>query len=420
MGTLVHPSTASEPVVPLKDTDCPAGYVCYAPNANDIEGSMATLGAITSSNKAGRVNLGTSATTANLIAPNYKRSGYGFAGWSTSFDATVATNPVIYGPNETITVNLSSSGLILYPVWVENAGNLQSFSCANSSLIAAIYDSEHNKVLATLGSITALTDTRDGNVYAVAKLADGKCWMIENLRLDNTATITVNNTNNPLHDASNIVILKTDYTNGTTDTHLAASYSGTWCIQVDQASCLDQTMLNTNNIRILDSSLTASYNGSGVAYKWYGYGNYYNWYSATAGNGTYSFSLDGGSVSGDLCPTGWHLPYGGSGAGTNGGNTVGGFYYLNTQMSNDRSNQGSKDWRMFPNNFVYSGNWGSTQATSRGSVGHYWSSLASGFGGDGGAYELYFHNTLINPGTQNSLKNDGSAEGYSVRCVAGS
>jgi hypothetical protein len=120
--TLVHPNkvdNSNKPVIPLKDSDCLAGYVCYAPNASDIEGSMSSLGAITSSPKAGRISVGTSATTITLIAPNYKRAGYGFAGWSTDFEAN--NSSTIYGPNETLTVpstTLAEKGMILYPVWI--------------------------------------------------------------------------------------------------------------------------------------------------------------------------------------------------------------------------------------------------------------------------------------------------------------
>ena len=33
------------------------------------------------------------------------------------------------------------------------------------------------------GQTLELTDSRDGNTYKVRKLADGQCWMIQNLRL---------------------------------------------------------------------------------------------------------------------------------------------------------------------------------------------------------------------------------------------
>ena len=407
--TLVHPNMvddSNKPVYPLTEDDCPAGYVCYAPNTSDIEGSMASISneTIAASDKAGKISVGQSVSaTPTLIAPNYKRSGYGFAGWSTEYNYTSTSASPIYGPNQTITVDLSDSGLILYPVWVASTGNLQNWNGC-SSLTAATYNTSNHTITADLSSVTALTDTRDGNVYAVARLADGLCWMIENLRLDDSTILTVNNTNNPLHNTNNTVTLNA---NGTITTHLAASSSGTWCSDYN-AACIDQTMLNTNNTRLSDSNLAPSYSTNDAASEWYGYGNYYNWYSATAGNGAYSKTT--GNVDGDLCPTGWHLPYGGSGTGTSGGNTVGGFYYLNTQMSNNTSTQGSKDWHTYPNNFVYSGDWYGSQAGVRGSYGYYWSSSARS---SNYAYNLLFTSGNVYPGTNYSNKYFG----FSVRCV---
>ncbi len=430
--TLVHPNmtdNSNKPVLPLKATDCPARNVCYAPNTNDIEGSMSSLGSISGSPKAGKNNV-SGVATFNLIAPNYSRPGYGFAGWSTKWDVTTATNPIIYGPNETITVadlptnegiTFSSKGLILYPVWIASAGNLQGWSGCSSLTTAP------TSTRATLASMTALTDTRDNNVYAVARLADGKCWMVENLRLDNTATITTANTHNPLN-INNNVTLKIDYANDTIANHLASS-SNTWCGTID-AACYDQTMLNTNNI---NRGLTASYNGTGSTtyYQWYSYGNYYNWYSATAGNGTYSFNNNNNSVTGDLCPAGWRLPIGGQTTV----NTTGDFYVLTkTLMGGTEPNQNntngygvyngivdnvnlgakaSKSLRAFPNNFVYSGNLSGSSINSRGSSssGEYWSSTVYG---SIYAFHLSFIANATHPGTDNDQKNIG----YSVRCVA--
>ncbi len=419
--TLVHPNMVNDenrPVGPLPASDCPAGYVCYAPNSGDVEGSMATLGAIASSDKAGKVNLGTSATTANLIAPNYKRSGYGFAGWSTDFEVT--NSSTIYGPNETITVNLSSSGLILYPVWIakETGVTMQTF---NSSTYT-------NYTSAPNGTVIALEDERDHDVYAVAKLADGKWWMIENLRLDESATLTTTNTHNPLHDANNNVILKIDYTAGTTATHLAASNSGTWCTNYN-ATCTDQTMLNTNNTRLSDSSLNPSYSANNATSKWYSYGNYYNWYSATAGNGTYSFTIDNNPVTGDLCPAGWRLPKGGqttvnttadyyvliktlmSGTEPNYNNTNGYGGYYGTVDGVDLGATASNSLRAYPNNFVYSGNWRGAQVGFRSSRGYYWSSSNDVAYT---AYSLILRSSTVGPGNNGSTMYDG----YSVRCVA--
>ena len=234
-----------------------------------------------------------------------------------------------------------------------------------------------------IGTVIALRDNRDNEVYTVAKLADGNCWMTENLRLDNNATINATNTNSPI----------------STFTALSPS-SDSWCTQNTDA-CYNQSMLNTNNIANPDSPMT------GTNANIYSYSNYYNWYSATAGNGTRSKSS--GTVSGDLCPAGWHLPYGGNTTSEKGGNTSGGFYYLNQQMGGNTSATGSNNWRSFPNNFVYSGSWYGSSADFRGYGGHYWSSTAYS---TGGAYYLYFYSSYVAPSV-NFYKNYG----FSVRCV---
>ncbi len=430
--TLVHPNksdNSNKPMSPIPSNLLTANYIIYAPNDGDIEGDMSSLGTTTAlsnaSPKAGRVSASANSTEV-LIAPNFKREGYGFAGWSTSFDASTATNPVIYGPNETVSTNPNadrglniSGGAVLYPVWIaKEAGvTMQTFNSTNYSA----YTSAPN------GTVIALEDERDHEIYAIAKLADGKWWMIENLRLDDSVILTTTNTHNPLHDTSNndIVTLKTDYANNTIATHLAASNSGTWCTS-NEAACYDQTMLNTNNTRLSDSSLTASYGANNATSKWYGYGNYYNWYSATAGNGTYGFSTNNNSVTGDLCPAGWHLPKGGNvDNATNSefwalGLAIVGTVPANTANSDwpyytgaSEGNNASKAFRAYPNNFVYSGSWSGAQADSRSSNGVYWSSSAySSYS----AYSLYFTSSYVGPGTDFMYK----YYGYSVRCVAGS
>ncbi len=427
--TLVHPNmvdNSNKPVAPIPSNLLTANYIIYAPNTSDIEGDMSSLGYTealhAASPKAGRQSASANSTV-TLRAPNFKREGYGFAGWSTSFDATTATSPIIYGPNETISTNPQdargldvSGGAVLYPVWIakETGVTMQTFNSTNYST----YTSAPN------GTVIALEDERDHDVYAVAKLADGNWWMIENLRLDNTATLTTTNTHNPLHDTNNnnIVTLKTDYANNTIATHLAASNSGTWCTS-NSAACYDQTMLNTNNARLSDSSLTASYSANNATSKWYGYGNYYNWYSATAGNGTLGFSTNNNSVTGDLCPAGWHLPKGGDKnnaansefwalslaiVGAEPANTSSQTrpYYTGTPEGTNASNA----IRAYPNNFVYSGRWDGAQALSRSSSGLYWSSSA---GNSALAYNLLLASSNVYPGTNNVLKYIG----YSVRCV---
>ena len=127
-----------------------------------------------------------------LLAPNFKKTGYGFAGWSTDpnawahFTDNDSTNdPIIYGPNETTTEHLAQSGITtLYAVWVpaEKDGNndlvyLQDFGSTEcASLTSTAFNSTTGEI--TPGSVIALTDKRDNQVYTIAKLADDRCWMV--------------------------------------------------------------------------------------------------------------------------------------------------------------------------------------------------------------------------------------------------
>lgn len=329
--TLVHPYTADPPEKPFA---CSANSICYLPNA-------------TISDTMGDQTIQATDTEATLWASNFQRPGYGFAGWSETPDYSDPTK--IYGPNETIHFTAGqysgwNDGLILYAYWVESTGYLQNFTTEQCSAM-------------TTNQITALTDNRDNNVYTIAKLADGNCWMVENLRLANEYTVnnvttpvilSSANTNNP-----NLPLTNSD---GNTSNSLSTptDYTTTWCID-DSPSCIDKSMLAINNTTNLN---TISSPDDDI----YVYGNYYNWYSATAGNGKFDVGYDV-NVPGDICPTGWRLPTG----------DIGGDYsILNTDINQGKTNDDS-GLRLFPANFVYSGNvdgWG------KGSNGTYQSSTS--------------------------------------------
>ena len=106
-----------------------------------------------------------------------------------------------------------------------------------------------------------LTDTRDNNTYTVSKLADGKCWMTQNLRIAGK-TITP------------------------ADSNVTTSYT------IPASSPSGFIAHDTSNAYV-DSD-----------------GGLYNWYTATAGTGTQSMSS--GNTTNSICPKGWRLPTGGS------------------------------------------------------------------------------------------------------------
>ena len=386
--TMVHP--ASE--VPVEPVSCDAGKICYTPNASGITDTMGDQSASSNSEVA-------------LWAYNFLRPGYGFAGWNTEYDYSGTT----YGPNETITTgDLSTGGLTLYAYWIPTAGSLQNWTGCSAM---------------SIGDVTALTDTRDNNTYAIAKLADGKCWMIENLRLDDTPELTTTNTDNPSLPLTNTwYISSSNYSTPITSNHLSVT-SNSWCqelyIDANISKCDNQSMLNTDNTTNPAASMSDTY--ANIV----GYGNYYNWYSATAGNGAYNANTNNDSISGSICPIGWRLPRGGN--KNNESNNefwqlivtnlnegiVPANYPSSTQpYFNGYAEAGpvAKLIRTYPNNFIYSGIWSDSSALVRGTDGHYWSSTVYS---NTYVYYLYLYSSYIYPGDFPSNKYLGK----SIRCI---
>ena len=397
--TLVHPSD-EEPTTP-QVTD--AGKICYYPNGGNVVGSM------------GCQTISASDTSATLLASNFSREGYGFAGWSTTNDYSDSTG--FYGPQEYITFDAgtytgSNLGLSLYAHWVKSAGSLQSWTGCSS--------------LAS-GAVTALTDQRDNETYAIAKLADGNCWMIENLRLDNTAT---GNSDGSLSQgyATGFIGLagsEVPWNYNSTTANSLYSTDGSTTVTISGSN----RMPRYNNVNTPISAAnrpqnptTNSETNSTTNAGMYSYGNYYTW-AAVSTNISETSAGDYNTKS--ICPTGWNIPRGGNKSreatndfwkyivtGLNGGTNPANYgsstspYYTGTTEGTLASNI----LRSYPNNFVYSGYINGSSVLSRGSGDYYWSSTAD----DANlAYTLYFNSSIVNPGTYSLRKSNGG----SVRCI---
>ena len=413
--TMVHPYT-EEPLQPQPATQ---GCINYFANASDAVGTMGCQSA-------------TDGNSIDLLASNFSRTGYGFAGWSDKFDYATNAEAKFYGPQETITVptGTTASGLSLYAVWIKSQGSIQDQSkvaSVCSSLTTAPTDGTAN-----LTSVSALTDQRDNNTYAIAKLTDGKCWMIENLRLESTAehnsdgtlaqgygTSATYSNFGGLADAES-----SNFTNSTTANSLyySGSQSGDATIDIGTTDYPGYRMPRYNNINTSTRVSNPTNNGGNM----YSYGNYYTWHAAIADltyNGTNNQSTTGTS----LCPAGWHLPKGGNKSneannelwslvvdGINGGTKPANYdsstypYYTGTPEGSDASNK----LRAYPNNFLSSGDFGGSSASSRGSIGSYWSSTA--YGGSY-SYNLNLSSSSVDPGTSTYNKHYG----YSIRCTVG-
>ena len=210
------------------------------------------------------------------------------------------------------------------------------------------------------GNTARLKDTRDGKYYWVAKLADGNCWMTQNLDLDlsTSKTLTPDNTNIP-----------SNWTPKTSTTTTISGYNS------DTGKSYNPG----------DKYYEGSYSASDPTTMHYHVGNYYQWSAATAGYTGTSQSTQ------SICPKGWTLPSQSQfqqliNSGLSGSNFMNAPYYL------------------------LRGGWlRDSSLYDAGSAGNYWSSTPNG---SNRAHYLYFTSGSID--TYNFYR----YLGLSVRCVA--
>ena len=401
--TMVHPANAT----PNEPKNCgTANRICYWPNAEGIyEGTMGQQTANAS-------------TETTLIASNFSRDGYGFAGWSDAYDYIVnegsASNPDahIYGPNETITTPSSmTNGLSLYAVWVKSQGSLQGWTGCNNLW---------------QGNVTALTDQRDGQTYAVAKLADSKCWMIENLRLESTNS---DNTAGSLAQGYGTSATYGDFIGlaGPEDAarfyahtapnslYYSGTQEGTAIINIGTTTSPGYRMPRYNNTNTSARATNPITNNASI----YSYGNYYSWAAAVANTSFVVNEVDNTSI----CPSSWRLPTGvgspediyhdfyflgyslmGSAAPSDGRYTR-----YDDGLVNPDGDTATRAFRKYPNNFVFAGHINNT--LTRGSSGYYWATRVGA--NTNNAHELYFGSVYVYPGTTDESRFVGS----SLRCV---
>ena len=379
---MVHPASD----IPNQPVATTAGKIGYVPNANG--NVVDTMG--------DQQYTGYTGTISNFITPitpggevtlwpsNFKRDGYGFVGWSDKYDWVLNENDAngngtgindgyhIYGPNQTITApaDINTKGLTLYAVWTKSAGNIQNWSCPNNTIMP-------------VGAVTALTDTRDNNTYAVAKLADNNCWIIENLRLGGSQQINLT----------------------TTDSALSINLTLPASIDAFATSFYTNIEMNATNTLSPATNITTTPDNNTAVYS---YGNYYSW-PASIGTTT-AYNTHGTNVTTSICPKGWSLPLGNSVTTTNKS-----FSYLDVQLGGTGVSQTttfiSNRWRTYPTNFIYAGCFGDSSTINRGSFAYFWSSTVYS---SQDTYGVILGNSRLDPGSTNL----GKYFGRTIRCIA--
>lgn len=247
---------------------------------------------------------------------------------------------------------------------------------------------------------TMVTDKRDGHTYAIAKLKDDRCWMVQNLRLgENLAD--VNGVLNLTAIDSNVGLSGFVLTNKLVSPGLMpAEYVS------------DDTLESGKG---LASNISAYYCTSD-------YGCYYNWYTATAGSGSSSsVAAANTDVEYSICPAGWSLPTGAShndshvselrilanayGYGTDSGATVASRLLVPEPESTTENLNGVSSPGL-----LLGGGYNMGGSYTRGVYGRYWSRTGRS---SSRSCDLYLGVSDVYPGNCNQ-----NYFGKSVRCLA--
>jgi uncharacterized protein (TIGR02145 family) len=242
-------------------------------------------------------------------------------------------------------------------------------------------------------NVTVFRDARDSQLYYVARLADNKCWMLDNLKYkpngDSTGTVTPNFSATQVANTGSTNMLTIDGTDATGDNW--DNWNATKYIDPIVATyCYNNVNKPANNITKC--------------------GLLYNFFTSTAGTAT------SGNATGSICPANWRVPIG----YINSDFKTGDFAILNGSMNAGTLAAGSiSSGTGYYENWQHSGVFAGIRASgynstfaSTGFAASYWSSTVGSarFGS-----VLSFDSTSVSTtGYQDRLYGDA------IRCVIGS
>ena len=341
-------------------------------------------------------------------------------------------------PSGTYT-NTVTVSVVANPAFVPSLDDITNMQDMTPEICAASTENETNR----------LADTRDSKLYWVAKLADGNCWMTQNLDFDIPA--------DGLTDENGLAA-KTDLRDGTVwdstsganapqptnttiedvynDYYSTYSYDPGYYVKSDpddydsycshvsglnSSSCTSAGWINVGDgsgYTALTEEQTDTTSSSNPTYEvavvdeqaktydaHYLVGNYYQWNAATAGTGGSDIDEQYQEASASICPKGWTLPSRGTSSTT--GND---FYGLTNAYSISSNTAGSTAITQAPLYFSPVGYVVFGSLFYAGSSGNYWSYTATT---NTNAYYLNFISGNVYPSSNTTRDN-----GRSVRCLA--
>ena len=241
-----------------------------------------------------------------------------------------------------------------------------------------------------IGSELQVIDIRDDKVYRIAKLADGHCWMTQNL----------------------------DITGGTTLTSDTTDFDSSYTIPDTQGWQPGSKLPASNAMGFTDNNYAYTYNSNRTECISPGCYSYYSWDTATLGSGR-NINTDNTDAPYSICPKGWRLPNTHNGANSStdfraliiayGGSSTIQIYNPSTEPT------GTTIYNTIgpntPPNFILAGNYQNTSFNNGGISGHYWSSTS-------GSDNSIARGLRIDLSSIYSATGNYRSFGFSIRCLA--
>ena len=354
--------------------------------------------------------------TLSLAIPT--RTGYTFAGWCLgvlSNNGTTCTGTTFAaGAEFGIDKTTDNSNIILKALWTVGMGHtMQEFAAGTAFTTCSAMST---------GDTITLLDARDGQAYTVGKLADGKCWMTENLNLAGGTVLSADNTD-----------VTIEYITGFTTGDNLAKDDENNTIMLPASSSSDFSNRNGYDIgAAVYNSGNKTNCGTGQSTPCY---SYYSWVAATLGgrqSDGITTEAEGHNAAASICPKGWRLPTSttsnadASGNGDWNGNWKTGDWYTlakayGVNLENNYYDSSLATGRNFYNNAgpgtipnflpagVYVSGYVGGSFARVGEEGYYWSATA---GSSTRAYDMHVASWVIYTANYGN-----SGDGHSVRCV---
>ncbi|MBR3122199.1 hypothetical protein IKF28_02010, partial [Candidatus Saccharibacteria bacterium] len=308
----------------------------------------------------------------SVTLPTITKSGY-ICGWTTTSSGATS---ITYNSGYSF---VPSDDMTLYGVCFSNSSTMQAMSNSDCTTTAK-----------------TVRDIRDGRQYKVRRLADNKCWMLDNLSLS------------PINDELNELDGKTNASKTTLTYFLngggSSPYPATGVDDIWTSSSYNKYNQPKVKASYRDTTITSYGAGSGKI------GVYYNFCAASAGSYCYSSSAGTGNATEDLCPAGWRLPTSGDSGEYRALCTA----YKGSTCTSTSSNSmtaTSSSSLQYNLSTPLSGRFNSGSQASTDTTGLFWSSTYGGSSTNMGI--LSASGTSVTP----FYKSGARSYGYTIRCV---